>query len=311
MRKALIASAVGHVAILVAGVVSLPGGRDMSMAPVDSLPVELVPVAELTQLQLGSKEETEIREAAVEPTPKPPEDKPEPAEQPGENETSAPGPDNDRPVTESVREQTPPPPAPDPEPAPEAEPAPEEAPTETAELGPEVDEAEEPEPQVVTARPRVKPRVPPRPEPDRQPDRQFDPNNIAALLNKTTPSGGGSSSTQQQASLGSSRGQVGVRMTQSELDALRSRIQECWKPPVGAAGAADLLVRLQFSMTREGQVSGAPKVLNSSGNPAFNAAAQSAIRAVYRCGPYSLPLDKYESWQTVILNFDPSEMLGY
>lgn len=311
MRKALIASAVGHLAILVAGVIGFTGGRDLSVAPVDSLPVELVPVSEMTQLQLGTKEETEIREAAVKPAEKPPQEKPEAADRPGDNETSAPGPETDRPVQEAAVEQTPPPPAPEPEPEPAAEPAPEEAVSETAELGPEVDRTEEPEQQIVKVRPRIKPRVPPRPREPEPPKEQFDPNNIAALLNKTTPSGGGTSNSQQPASLGSDRGQIGVRMSQSELDALRSQVARCWNPPVGAVGAEELVVRLQFSMSENGEVQGQPKVLNANGNPAFNAAAQSAIRAVYRCGPYSLPISKYESWQTIILNFDPREMLGY
>lgn len=311
MRKALIASAVGHLAILVAGVIGFTGGRDLSVAPVDSLPVELVPVSEMTQLQLGTKEETEIREAAVKPAEKPPQEKPEVTDRPGDNETSAPGPETDRPVQEAAVEQTPPPPAPEPEPEPAAESAPEEAVSETAELGPEVDRTEEPEQQIVKVRPRIKPRVPPRPREPEPPKEQFDPNNIAALLNKTTPSGGGTSNSQQPASLGSDRGQIGVRMSQSELDALRSQVARCWNPPVGAVGAEELVVRLQFSMSENGEVQGQPKVLNANGNPAFNAAAQSAIRAVYRCGPYSLPISKYESWQTIILNFDPREMLGY
>jgi hypothetical protein len=29
-----------------------------------------------------------------------------------------------------------------------------------------------------------------------------------------------------------------------------------------------------------------------------------------RCQPYSLPVAKYDTWQEVIINFDPREMLG-
>jgi hypothetical protein len=38
------------------------------------------------------------------------------------------------------------------------------------------------------------------------------------------------------------------------------------------------------------------------------AAADSARRAVMRAAPYNLPRDKYDTWSTVIVNFDPSEM---
>jgi outer membrane biosynthesis protein TonB len=54
---------------------------------------------------------------------------------------------------------------------------------------------------------------------------------------------------------------------------------------------------------------GGASVINSSGNPAFQAAAESAVRAVRRCAPYSLPFEKYAAWQNVIVNFDPREML--
>jgi TonB family protein len=99
-------------------------------------------------------------------------------------------------------------------------------------------------------------------------------------------------------------------MSQSELDALRGQVAQCWSPPVGAVGAEDLMVRVRFNLSQSGEVSSSPEVMNSSGNPAFNAAASSAVRAIMRCAPYSLPIAKYEAWQEVIINFDPREMLG-
>lgn len=101
-----------------------------------------------------------------------------------------------------------------------------------------------------------------------------------------------------------------MRMSQSELDALRGMVAQCWNPPVGAVGAEDLKVRVRFNLSQDGQVSGQPEVMNSSGNPAFGAASSSAVRAIMRCQPYNLPISKYEAWQEVIINFDPREMLG-
>jgi hypothetical protein len=51
-------------------------------------------------------------------------------------------------------------------------------------------------------------------------------------------------------------------------------------------------------------------VMNSSANPTFGIAAESARRAVLRCAPYSLPAEKYDAWREVIINFDPRELLG-
>jgi outer membrane biosynthesis protein TonB len=311
MRAGLIASLVVHVVVLVAGAVSLNFGKELNTAPVDSLPVDLVPVSELTKLQLGTKEAKEIKEAALQPTKKPAE-KPEPEKKTGEAKKEV------KKVQEAKKEvqqaETPPPP---PEPA-EPEPAPKEvpkekAPVETAELGPEVEKTEKPK-QVVKVRPRSKPKPPARPKAPKkeEPKKKEDFNSkMAALLNKTNAKSSGTAKSAKPASLGSELGQTNVKMSQSELDALRGQVARCWNPPVGAAGAEDLTVRLQFNLSRTGEVEGQMKVLNSSSNPTFRAAASSAERAVYRCGPYSLPAAKYDAWKTVILNFDPRDMLGY
>ncbi|EEA92844.1 hypothetical protein [Pseudovibrio sp. JE062] len=311
MRAGLIASLVVHVVVLVAGAVSLNFGKELSTAPVDSLPVDLVPVSELTKLQLGTKEAKEIKEAALQPTKKPAE-KPEPEKKTGEAKKEV------KKVQEAKREvqqaETPPPP---PEPA-EPEPAPKEvpkekAPAETAELGPEVEKTEKPK-QLVKVRPRSKPKPPARPKAPKKekPKKKEDFNSkMAALLNKTNVKSSGTAKSAKPASLGSELGQTNVKMSQSELDALRGQVAQCWNPPVGAAGAEDLNVRLQFNLSRTGEVEGQMQVLNSSNNPTFRAAASSAERAVYRCGPYSLPAAKYDAWKTVILNFDPRDMLGY
>jgi hypothetical protein len=53
---------------------------------------------------------------------------------------------------------------------------------------------------------------------------------------------------------------------------------------------------------------GYPTVANSGSSPFFQAAADSAVRAVYQCQPYELPKAKYALWRDMILNFDPSDM---
>jgi len=308
MRVGLIASVAGHSAIFLWGLIAFPGADTLPTPSVDPLPVELVPIAELTRLQKGEKTAEEIREvAALQPSETPVEDVPTPAERPGEQQV-----------------QKPTPPAPAPEPAPEPEPAPVAEPEPTPEPEPEVapepsPEAEpapapepvqeskpEPQPIITQARPRTKPK-PPRPEPQRE--ENFN-SQISALLNKVEPEGGASSALQEPASLGSRRGQENVQMTQSELDALRGQVSACWNPPVGAAGAEDLRVRVRFNLDQSGGVSGSPEVINNSSNPAFRAAASSAVRAIMRCAPYSLPIAKYDAWEEVILNFDPKELLG-
>lgn len=311
MRAGLIASLVVHGAVLVAGAVTLNFGKELPSTPVDSLPVDLVPVSELTKLRLGSKDAKEIQEvAAQKPTKKPAEKPPEPEKKAGEAKKEVPK------AQEQKREAqpaTPPPPAPQPEKAESAPKAPEpKVPAEAAEPAPDAKEEAKPK-EIVKVRPRTKPKPPAnvqRPKTQEKPKEDFN-TRMAALLNKTDKTASGTSSSTTPASLGSELGQTNVTMTQSELDALRGQIARCWNPPVGAAGAENLAVVLEFNLNRSGDVEGRPRVLNTSSHPTFRAAASSAERAVFRCGPYSLPGDKYDAWKTVKINFDPREMLGF
>ncbi|MET1412656.1 cell envelope integrity protein TolA [Roseibium sp. HPY-6] len=311
MRAGLIASLAGHSVILVWGLIALPDAESFSVPQVESLPVDLIPVEEFTQLRLGERT-AEIRDvAALQPSETEADEPPQPADKPGESNVQQPTPPTPAPA---------PTPAPEPEPVPVAEPepepapAPEPVPAETAEPAPapepepQQEAAPEPQPIVTSATPRSKPQPPQRaPEPPRD---DFDSTQIAALLNKVEPAKQEGNASQQEAALGSRQGAQNVRMSQSELDALRGQVAQCWNPPVGAVGAEDLKVRVRFNLSQSGEVSGSPEVLNSNGNPAFGAASSSAVRAVMRCQPYSLPIAKYEAWQEVIINFDPREMLG-
>jgi hypothetical protein len=234
MRVGLIASTAGHLAVLLWGVISFPGAKPFEVPPVDTLPVDLVPISEVTRLRIGEKT-AEVRDVeATKPAEKPAE-KPQPAEKPKAANDATPAPSAPEP------QPTPQPPAPkEPAPAPkevapapkepapkEPEPAPKDEPKPQTTPEPAEKKAEAPPPPNV--RPRSKPTPPP--QPARQ-EKQFNPNDIAALLNKVEPSGGGAPNrSDTPASLGSREGLSGVTMSQSELDALRAQIQQCWSPP--------------------------------------------------------------------------------
>lgn len=313
MRVGLLSSAFVHVALILWSVFALPDAAPFDVEPVDSLPVDLVPISELTDLQKGVKT-AELRETPSEaqttpeppPTP-PPQPEPEPV---GVQEAPQPTPPTPEPEQVAALPEPaaaePPPPEPEPEPEPAPEPVQEQQPE--PEPAPEP-EAEAAEPLKPTPLPRLKPK-PPKRKKTQTAKKTSQSDQVAALLNKVDPSGGGSRSSSQPASLGSRRGNDNARMTQSELDGLRSQISRCWNPPIGAADAEGLLVRVKMYLNRDGTVASPPKVENSSSNPFFRAAADSARRAVLRCQPYSLPADKYDAWQEVIMNFDPRELLG-
>ena len=50
--------------------------------------------------------------------------------------------------------------------------------------------------------------------------------------------------------------------------------------------------------------------MNAGGSPFFQAAAESAVRAVFECQPYAMPPQKYDQWRDMVLNFDPRQMYG-
>ena len=68
-----------------------------------------------------------------------------------------------------------------------------------------------------------------------------------------------------------------------------------------------MTIRIQFKP--DGSLQTDPRLMNSGSHPAFQVAAESALRAVRTCAPYSfLPAAKYEAWKDVIVDFDPRDM---
>ena len=143
--------------------------------------------------------------------------------------------------------------------------------------------------------------------------RDFNPDKIAALLNKipdaaddpkpVMPDDG----TPPKKVKGQTNG-TEITMSVNDIDALRARIADCWTPPPGGLGADQIVVKLRLKLNEDGTLVGYPTVANSGSSPFFQAAADSAVRAVYQCQPYELPKAKYALWRDMILNFDPSDM---
>ncbi|HHK74441.1 MAG TPA: hypothetical protein ENJ57_04675 [Rhizobiales bacterium] len=155
--------------------------------------------------------------------------------------------------------------------------------------------------------PRRKPK-PPRRKPKPKPKRQFNPDKIAALLNKVPEENRNRKpEPAEPPRKGAPRG-VDMKLTMSELDALRAQISQCWSPPIGVEDAQNLQIRLKLRLRRDGSLAGPPELVNSNPDPLFEIAAESAIRAVIRCQNYQLPPEKYETWQDVRVTFDPREM---
>ena len=330
MRASLATSTALHALVLGWGLIALGEPETFEVDDVEALPVELVSLAEITQVQQGADEAPSLDPPAPEPATTP---EPEPeAVNIGDNERDQATPETDEQRPVEVEEARLPEPVDVPAPTPATELAPEPEPARQVAPDPvqEAIEAAEPAPEFVQLpqelpSPAARPERPPA-QTAQTPNRRNedvpreraaadtpetpDPaetDAIANLLNRERGSGGGAAASERTASLGGERSTGGTTLTQSEMDALRAQIQACWNPPAGVIDAADLRVSVQFRLDRSGMVEGRPTVTSSSGN---RQADESARRAVLRCGlnGFRLPADKYDAWQVVVVNFDPSEM---
>jgi hypothetical protein len=90
-----------------------------------------------------------------------------------------------------------------------------------------------------------------------------------------------------------------------DIEALRDQIQACWNPPTGAGNASDLVVSLRVQLRTDGTLSADPQLVNRGSHRDFQVAAESAMRAVRRCQPYSLATSTYDTWKDVEITFDP------
>ncbi|WP_373236889.1 cell envelope biogenesis protein TolA [Cohaesibacter celericrescens] len=311
----LISSVIAHAAIFGVGLISLPAPKTHDVTELEILPIELVSISDVTDVRKGEakgkpadvvKETTKKAPEPKEPEPKKPEPKPDPVEVPKPKE----------PAPEKQPEPAPPKVEPEPKPVPVPKPEPAVAPEPESEPEAKVEEPKEIVPQAIAALPKLKPKPPAKPKApkkivEQEPvkKRSFDTSALKALANKAeqaSPTVNGTDD--QQASLGSRTGNQTAAMTQSELDALRAQVAQCWSPPAGAADASQLRVRIEFGLDRQGNVVSGPEPIEFPASKFGVAASESAMRAVRRCAPYSLPADKYDAWSRVRITFDPQEM---
>ncbi len=304
-----IASSIGHIVLLGWGLFSLPSAEPHDVTELEILPVELVSVSDVTDVRKGeakAKPADKVQEKKKKaPEPKKPEPEPEPKPTPKAD------PKPKEPAPAKMPEPAPPVPEPAPKPEPPKEPEvqPEPKPEPPKEPEVKVEEAKPDVPKPIAALPKVRPR-PPKKTPPKKKKRSFDTDALKALANKAEQSAPAqAASRDQDASFGSRTGKQAAAMTQSELDALRAQISPCWSPPVGAADASQLRVKIEFGLDRQGNVISGPEPFEFPANQFGLAAVESAMRAVRRCGPYSnLPQEKYDAWKRVRITFDPREM---
>jgi len=278
LRRSTVISIALHAAILVWAVAIFPSAR-LDAPPLLDVPIDVMSPSEFTKLKAGmvdAKDDGPVEKKPDAPKPKALTEKTEPKPEEKVPDKEAEAKPKDEPKTEEKKE---------------------------------VVKAEKPKP--VKTEPPKKPK--PAPEAKK---RDFNADRISALLNKipdqsqATPKAADTPPEAKKETHGQSTG-TEMTMSVNEIDALRAKIAQCWSPPPGGLGAEHIVVRLRMQLNEDGSLVGYPSVENGGGSGFFQAAADSAVRAVYQCQPYSsLPADKYAVWRDLILNFDPSQMYG-
>ncbi len=283
MRSGVTISTAAHALLLAWGLLSF-SAKPFDAATAESLPVDVISATEFSQMTAGAKTAPKAE------TPKPVVEKIADTTPPPKDLTAK---ISDKPEIEAAKDDAPPP-MPEVKPQPDKKPPEEKKPDEIAEA-------------------IKKELVKPPPAPKKPPPPKLDLSKIEnklALLDKreqrraavtgdtinTTPA------------LGTSTGKA-ASLSMTELDALRSRLMQCWNPPAGVADAKDLVVQVQFQLQQDGSLIASPRVMNRGSNALFQVAAESAVRAVQRCAPFNfLPAAKYDAWKEVEINFDPRDM---
>jgi outer membrane biosynthesis protein TonB len=142
----------------------------------------------------------------------------------------------------------------------------------------------------------------------------FDPNNIAALIDKSKEETAEIEKINNDVTQDQIRNIETSKLTLSEEDALKAQIFGCWSIPLGLPYDENLLVRIKLKLKPDGSVTKTEILdharMNKPGQGFYKVLAESALRAVRLCQPLRVPSSGYERWKELQLNFDAREMLG-
>jgi hypothetical protein len=283
MKSASAISAGLHAAVLLWATLTFTG-ETFKVTPAQSLPVDLISEKDFSQLTKGVKDAPKPVEK-----PKPLVEKVEKKEEPKPVEESKPKITEKKEVEATKHEAQPPP-------VPQSDPIADKL-------------KEQPEKQEAKIEPtRLPPRRPPRP---RKVERKFEPNKIAALLDKRDPQRNAAvgDTLNSTRSLGASASTDAAQLSQSEIDALRARLIALWNPPVGMRDGERLQITIRIRFRQDGTLADGPQVLTSGNGSRFNAMRDSAVRAVLLGQPYTmLRPEHYKLWREIDFTFDTQSM---
>ena len=141
----------------------------------------------------------------------------------------------------------------------------------------------------------------------------FDPNQIAALIDKSKEETAETLRKNQKMTQSSVKNSFANALTLSQEDALKAQIFGCWSLPLGLPYQESLLVRIRLRLKPDGTVLRSEILdharMNKPGQGFYKVLAESALRAIRICQPLRVPPTGYDKWKDLQLNFDANEML--
>lgn len=272
-------------------------------------------------------------EAEAIPLPKPkPQDQPRPVEakKPDPEPEAIPLPKpkpQDKPKPEEARKPEPEPEAPKPVEAAKPEPPKEQTAKPEAEAVKAAEASPTPAPPLPVSRPTPPKKqqtaareTPPAPDDKKQPEKVDDFLNVLKTVQKMKDSASTPADSERNApktadsTARRSNFDADRPLSVSEMDAIRQQIARCWLVPAGAKAGESLAVEIHVRMNPDRTVRDAEVVDRGrmGSDPFFRAAAESALRALRNpsCTPLNLPPEKYETWKSFTITFDPRDMLS-
>ena len=141
----------------------------------------------------------------------------------------------------------------------------------------------------------------------------FDPNQIAALIDKSKEETAETTKKQKTLTQSSVKSSILSGLTLSEEDALKAQIFGCWSIPLGLPYNKNLLVRIKLKLKSDGTILKSEILdharMNQPGQGFYKVLAESALRAIRLCQPLRVPPTGYEKRKEMQLNFDANDML--
>jgi hypothetical protein len=325
MKPGMTISCVGHAVALGFAVVAI-SAQPMNSPPMETITTQIVSEKDVSQMTKGVKNAPQLKIPDLKPlADKVGEEKsvdqlaPKAADKPAittDAAKSTPMQDTPKPDAKTAAKSDPKPPDPKPDPKPDANavPKPDQKPDQKQADKPKTPDYKPDQIANLLKKDAAKDTAKPNDSAQQKPSSpKFDADQVAQLLDQRAPQRQLATASQVNdvATLGAATGAQSAQLSQSEIDALRARLAQCWNPPAGVTANTKIYVSLRVFMRPDGSLAAPPVVVEGSPSALGPALAESAKRALLSCQPFTmLRPEHYDQWKDLQLDFKPNELLG-